>query len=53
VKKLKKIRVMVNKKQISASNLYKQGNFKIIKTEKEILGDGKEYEVDTMEQSLN
>lgn len=53
IKDLKKVRVMVNMIQSSAVNLYEQGNFRLIKTEKKLLGDGKEYEVGTMEQSLN
>lgn len=53
IKDLRKVRVMVNKTQTDAVNLYQHGNFKLIKTEKEILGDGKEYSVDTLEQQLN
>ncbi len=53
IKSLKKIRVMVNKEQKSAVNLYKRGNFKLVKTEKKKLGDGKEYKVDTLEQQLS
>lgn len=50
---LKKVRVMVNKMQKSAVNLYKDGNFKVISTQNKVLGDGKEYEIDTMEQELH
>ena len=50
---LVKVRVMVNKTQIAAVNLYTQGGFKLLKTEKRVLGDGKEYEVDTLEQALH
>lgn len=52
IKGLEKIRVMVNMSQKSAFNLYKQGNFILVKTQKELLGDGKEYEVGTLEQSI-
>ena len=50
---LKKVRVMVNRAQEPAVNLYKQGNFRLVKTEKRELGDGKEYLIDTLEQQLN
>ena len=48
----KKIKVQVNKSQSAAFNLYKQGGFEVISTEKMTLGDGKGYEVCTMEQNL-
>ena len=50
---LKRIWVQVNNSQPAAVKLYEQGNFKTTKKERMILGDGKEYEVDTMEQNLN
>lgn len=53
IKGLKKVIVMVNKQQQKAVNLYLKGGFKVIKTQKELLGDGKEYEVDTLEQDLH
>lgn len=49
---LKKIKVQVNKSQSAALNLYKQGGFEVVGTGKIVLGDGKEYEVCTMEQGL-
>lgn len=49
IKGINKIKVMVNKTQISAVNLYKQGGFKLVSTRKRALGDGKEYEIETME----
>ena len=53
IRGLKKVKVLVNQSQVSAVRLYKQGGFRTIKTEIMVLGDGKKYEVDTLEQQLN
>lgn len=53
IKGLRKIMVMVNMTQKPAFDLYKSGGFLLIKTEKMLLGDGKDYQVGTMEQNLD
>lgn len=49
---VKKISLMVNPQQESAVRLYKLVGFNKIGTKEYVLGDGKQYELDIMEQDL-
>lgn len=49
---IEKVRVMVNRLQIPAVKLYKKENFKFLSSKKMIMGDKKEYDIDTYEQDF-
>ncbi len=52
-KSIKKLSVGVNPIQSAALNLYQSLGFTIVKKEKTVLGDGKEYEVYELEKDIN
>lgn len=52
IKKIQKARVIVNRLQSPAVNLYKKMKFKFTKTEKMNLGDGEKYDLDSYEQDI-